>query len=99
MINPKHEAILDTLESRIKGYERYSFVTRNFEYHTPKFQGEVDLLAYDSRFDKWHFYEVKSTDKRKTTKKARKQYERFTKAFPSFDVEGVLVNTTGVYRL
>ena len=98
-MNIKHDLILNNLEKRIKEYDRYTEINKNFEYNTGLFNGEVDLLCYDSKFNVWHFYEVKSSDRPARTFKAHEQYQRFQKAFPNLEVRGVLVNNKGVYRL
>ena len=97
--NIKHDVILKNLESRIKGYGRYTDITTNFEYNTGVYNGEVDLLAYDSKFNIWHFYEVKSSSRPARIFKAYEQYNRFKKAFPNLKTKGILVNNKGVYRL
>lgn len=98
-MNIKHDLILGNLESRIKKYGRYDEVIKNFEYNTGKYKGEVDLLTYDSKFNTWHFYEVKSSNRSARWMKAYEQYQRFQKAFPNLKTKGILVNNKGVYRL
>lgn len=96
----KHDKILDDLEARIRSYERYDVIARNVFYQTyDNVKGEIDLLCYDSKFDVWHFYEVKSNPKRKYHKKAIRQFKRFRESFPYLDTRGILYNNKNVYRL
>lgn len=96
----KHDKLLDDLEARIRSYERYDVIARNVFYETyDNVKGEIDLLCYDSKFDVWHFYEVKSNPKRKYQKKALTQFKRFRESFPYLDTRGILYNNKNVYRL
>lgn len=95
----KHDEILDCLEQRINGYDRYHKVFRNLEYKKDGLCGEVDLLVYDSKFDVWTMYEVKSCSKPSRIMKAWSQYNRFKAAFPEYEVKGVFVSPKKVMRL
>lgn len=96
----KHDKLLEDLETKIKKYDRYSVVAKNVFYKTEDdVKGEIDLLCYDSKFDVWHFYEVKSNPKRRYHLKASKQYKRFKDSFPHLNTRGILYNNKNVYRL
>ena len=95
----KHDQILDDLERRIRSYNKYDVIMRNVEYKVGKLQGEVDLLTYDDKFDTWHFYEVKSSNRPARIFKAHEQYQRFTKAFPEYKVKGIFISPYEVMRL
>lgn len=98
-MNIKHDLILNNLERRIKAYGRYEDVCKNFEYNIGGLNGEVDLLTYDAKFNVWHFYEVKSSDKPARIFKAHEQYSRFKRAFPNLNTLGIIVTPSKVYRI
>ena len=96
----KHDKILADLEQRIKEYNRYTIIAKNVNYETSEgVRGEVDLLCYDSKYNYWHFYEVKSNVKTKYHFKAFRQYQKFIDSFPELNIKGILVNDKHIYRL
>ena len=95
----RHDVILDCLEDRICGYNRYHKVFRNLEYERGDLKGEIDLLAYDAKHGVWHMYEVKSSNRPARLIKAWEQYTRFCKAFPEYEVKGVFVSPNKTMRL
>jgi RecB family endonuclease NucS len=95
----KHDIILHNLEQRLNNYERYDWIQPKMEYQRNGLIGEIDLLAYDSKYKMYHFYEVKSTLHIKSYNKAQTQFNRFKRAFPGLNVNGILVYDKGVMRL
>ena len=97
----RHDYIVKQVSKKLKEQGNYSFVNTHIEYYDAKSKcvlGEVDILAYDERFNVLHFYEVKGRFSKSNFKKAKTQFKRFQEYNPN-KVIGVYVSPQKVKRL
>lgn len=95
----RHDSLVDIVLGRIAQYDKYTVIEALWDYHRNGYDGEVDVLAYNSNTKWWHFYEVKCSMTKRSTARAQEQYDRFKKAYPKRKVKGVQVTYQGVRRL
>lgn len=96
----RHDFIVSHVAKRLKKYGNYSFVKTHVEYYdsNKNVLGEADVLAYDSKHNVLHFYEIKGRYSKKNFGTAKKQYRRFNVFTPN-KVLGVYVSPQKVKRL
>ena len=97
--NSKHDKIVDNLEERLIKNENYEYIGKNIEYKTKKYEGEFDIILYNSKADKWHYYEVKSNYTNENWKKANEQINRARKAYPNDTIRGIFVSPQYIKRI
>jgi len=95
----QHDTLVFNLEQRLRQTPEYDPVYRNYEYKTGKYSGECDVLLYNNKSGKWHYYEVKCNFSEKNFKKATEQYERLQKAYPSSTIRGIYYSPQCVRRM
>ena len=92
----RHDKHVKNLVQRLQEYNRYDWIKTHVEYKIGSYEGEVDVLAYDSKNDTFHFYEVKCSNR---YTKAVEQYNRFKNAHPQIKTMGVMYTPKGVRRM
>jgi len=99
----KHNNIVDWLFDRLYKRNKYSYQEKHIQYGIyiglEFYRGEVDVLTYNEKTDRYHFYEVKTNFSKKNFKKAKDQFKKYCLSHPEQKVAGIFISSQVILRM